>query len=123
MCKKVIDEVGADGGLILAPNKMLSYPNDCKSENLEAICMLPINESIPSTRNYFYQSILNFVTIPMYSICGFVPNNLMSVFGGGYQRAILVDSVIYFVFIVIFTLIIRFYITRESSIEGEVKRS
>lgn len=37
MAKKAIDELGWDGGLILAPNKMLSYPNDVKPENLEAV--------------------------------------------------------------------------------------
>lgn len=36
--KKVIDELGKDGGLILSPNKMISYVNDCKAENLKAIC-------------------------------------------------------------------------------------
>lgn len=38
MAKKAIDELGWDGGLILAPNKMLAYPNDVKAENLEAVC-------------------------------------------------------------------------------------
>ncbi len=36
--KKVIDELGKDGGLILQPNKMLSFPNDCSRENLKAVC-------------------------------------------------------------------------------------
>ena len=36
--KKVIDEIGRDGGLILSPNKMISYANDCCAENLKAIC-------------------------------------------------------------------------------------
>lgn len=37
MAKKTIDELGWDGGLILAPNKMLSYPKDVKPENFEAV--------------------------------------------------------------------------------------
>lgn len=36
--KKVIDDLGRDGGLILSPNKMISFENDCKAENLKAIC-------------------------------------------------------------------------------------
>lgn len=38
MAKRAIDELGRDGGLILAPNKMLAYPNDAVAENLEAVC-------------------------------------------------------------------------------------
>ena len=37
MTKRAIDELGWDGGLILAPNKMLSYPKDVKPENFEAV--------------------------------------------------------------------------------------
>ena len=36
MVKRAIDIVG-DAGLTFCPNKMLSYKNDCKSENLKAI--------------------------------------------------------------------------------------
>lgn len=36
--KKAIDELGRDGGLFLAPNKMTSYAYDMKSENLKAVC-------------------------------------------------------------------------------------
>ncbi|NLL63522.1 MAG: hypothetical protein GX241_04675 [Ruminococcaceae bacterium] len=36
--KKLIDELGSDGGFILSEDKMLSYRNDCKSENLKAVC-------------------------------------------------------------------------------------
>lgn len=35
--KKVIDELGREGGLILQPSKMVSFANDCKPENLKAI--------------------------------------------------------------------------------------
>ena len=38
MAKKAIDELGCDGGLILAPTKMLAYPNDMNGENLRAVC-------------------------------------------------------------------------------------
>lgn len=38
MAKKAIDELGRDGGLILAPNKMVAYPDDVKAENLETVC-------------------------------------------------------------------------------------
>lgn len=37
MAKRAIDELGSEGGLILAPNKMVSFPNDMKSENLKAV--------------------------------------------------------------------------------------
>jgi hypothetical protein len=36
--KKLIDELGSEGGFILSEDKMLSYRNDCKSENLKAVC-------------------------------------------------------------------------------------
>lgn len=35
--KKVIDEVGRDGGLLLCTNKFTANPNDCKRENLLAV--------------------------------------------------------------------------------------
>lgn len=37
MTKKVIDEVGCDSGLVLQPNKMLTFEYDCIPENLIAI--------------------------------------------------------------------------------------
>lgn len=37
MAKRAIDELGTDGGLILQPNKMVTYKNDMKSENLRAV--------------------------------------------------------------------------------------
>ncbi len=36
--KKLIDGLGAEGGLILSENKMLSYRGDAVSENLRAVC-------------------------------------------------------------------------------------
>ena len=36
--KKLIDELGSEGGFILSEDKMLSYRNDCKAENLKAVC-------------------------------------------------------------------------------------
>ena len=36
--KKLIDGLARDGGFILSEGKMLSYKNDCKSDNLKAIC-------------------------------------------------------------------------------------
>ena len=38
MVKRVIDELGTEGGLILQPSKMTSYAADCKRENLKAVC-------------------------------------------------------------------------------------
>ena len=38
MAKRAVDELGRDGGLILAPGKMLAFPGDCRSENLKAVC-------------------------------------------------------------------------------------
>ena len=38
MAKRAIDELGRDGGLILMPNKMVSYAYDMNSENLRAVC-------------------------------------------------------------------------------------
>lgn len=35
--KKLIDEIGQDGGYVLSANKMLCYSNDCKRENLLAV--------------------------------------------------------------------------------------
>jgi len=35
--KRLIDELGSDGGYIFSQNKMISYPNDCKAENLKAV--------------------------------------------------------------------------------------
>lgn len=35
--KRVIDEVGCDGGLILSPNKFTSSPRDCNRENYQAV--------------------------------------------------------------------------------------
>lgn len=37
MAKKAIDELGAEGGLTLSPNKMISYANDMNAENLKAV--------------------------------------------------------------------------------------
>lgn len=37
MAKKAIDELGRDGGLLLAPNKMTTYKYDMKPENLKAV--------------------------------------------------------------------------------------
>lgn len=36
--QKAIDELGFDGGLVLAANKMLTYARDMKGENFEAVC-------------------------------------------------------------------------------------
>ena len=36
--KRLCDELGAEGGFIMSENKMLSFPNDAKSENLSAVC-------------------------------------------------------------------------------------
>lgn len=36
--KLLIDELGAEGGFILSQDKMVSYRNDTKSENLKAVC-------------------------------------------------------------------------------------
>lgn len=35
--KKLIDELGRDGGFILSQDKMVSFANDCKVENLKAV--------------------------------------------------------------------------------------
>ncbi|MFW0968464.1 MAG: uroporphyrinogen decarboxylase family protein [Thermacetogeniaceae bacterium] len=35
--KRLIDELAADGGYIFSQNKLVSYPNDCKAENLKAV--------------------------------------------------------------------------------------
>ena len=35
--KKLIDELGADGGYIFSENKMISFEQDCKAENLKAV--------------------------------------------------------------------------------------
>ncbi len=36
--KHLIDELGGNGGFILSQNKMVSYRNDTKAENLRAVC-------------------------------------------------------------------------------------
>lgn len=36
--KKLCDDLGRQGGYIFSENKMLSYRNDAKSENLKAVC-------------------------------------------------------------------------------------
>ena len=36
--KRLCDELGRKGGFILSENKMLSYRNDARSENLKAVC-------------------------------------------------------------------------------------
>ncbi|MBO4819361.1 MAG: hypothetical protein J5528_04395 [Firmicutes bacterium] len=36
--QKAIDELGHDGGLVLAANKMLTYASDMKGENFQAVC-------------------------------------------------------------------------------------
>jgi hypothetical protein len=36
--KRLIDELGAEGGFILSQDKMISYRNDTKRENLKAVC-------------------------------------------------------------------------------------
>ena len=38
MAKNAIDQLGKDGGLVLMPNKMVSYPYDMNRENLKAVC-------------------------------------------------------------------------------------
>lgn len=35
--RRVIDDLGTDGGLVLMPNKMVSYPYDMNSDNLRAV--------------------------------------------------------------------------------------
>ena len=35
--KRLCDELGKDGGFIISENKMLSYKNDAKAENLAAV--------------------------------------------------------------------------------------
>lgn len=37
MAKRSINELGGDGGLVLMPNKMISFDYDMKSENLKAV--------------------------------------------------------------------------------------
>lgn len=37
MAKRAIDEIGRDGGLVLAPNKFVTYAHDMKRENLKAV--------------------------------------------------------------------------------------
>lgn len=36
--KRLCDELGRDGGFIFSENKMLSYRNDAKAENMAAVC-------------------------------------------------------------------------------------
>jgi len=36
--KKLIDDLGSEGGFILSQNKMVSFRNDTKPENLKAVC-------------------------------------------------------------------------------------
>ena len=36
--KRLCDELGQDGGFIFSENKMLSYRNDAKAENMKAVC-------------------------------------------------------------------------------------
>ncbi len=36
--KKLIDEINKDGGYIFSENKFVSYKNDCRSDNLRAVC-------------------------------------------------------------------------------------
>ncbi len=36
--KRLCDELGAEGGFIFSENKMLSYRNDAKAENMAAVC-------------------------------------------------------------------------------------
>jgi len=36
--KRLCDELGREGGFILSENKMLSYRNDAKAENMAAVC-------------------------------------------------------------------------------------
>lgn len=36
--KRLCDELGSEGGFMLSENKMLSYRNDAKSENMAAVC-------------------------------------------------------------------------------------
>ena len=36
--KRLCDELGRDGGFIFSENKMLSYRNDAKPENMLAVC-------------------------------------------------------------------------------------
>lgn len=36
--KKLVDELAYDGGYVFSSDKMLSYPTDCKRENLKAVC-------------------------------------------------------------------------------------
>lgn len=38
MAKRAIDVLGAEGGLVLEPSKMVSYSYDMKSENFKAVC-------------------------------------------------------------------------------------
>lgn len=35
--KKLLDELGSDGGFIFSENKMISFKRDCKAENLKAV--------------------------------------------------------------------------------------
>ena len=44
--KKLIDEIGRDGGFILSQNKMLSYKEDCRRENLKAVSDFVLNYSL-----------------------------------------------------------------------------
>ena len=41
--KRLCDELGRDGGFIFSENKMLSYRNDAKAENMAAVCKF-VNE-------------------------------------------------------------------------------
>ena len=41
--KRLCDELGRDGGFIFSENKMLSYRNDAKAENMLAVCELVNN--------------------------------------------------------------------------------
>lgn len=36
--RRLCDELGKDGGFIFSENKMLSYRNDAKAENMKAVC-------------------------------------------------------------------------------------
>lgn len=38
--KRLIDELGRDGGFILSQDKMVSFASDCKPENLKAVSQL-----------------------------------------------------------------------------------
>lgn len=66
-----------------------------------------LNEYIPREQTTFYMSVINCLAFVAFYLCGILPAVYMALFGGGYQRVMLINGIVMLLFAAVFFCIIK----------------